>query len=82
MIQDTRISHLAWTYFESTFDMYIDSYLPKEINNLNLIYDENFEELIQTMKVSNVAKMNEMGSLADKGIRSKFTFKAILEPKI
>lgn len=35
IITDDRVIHLMSTYFESIFDTYLDSYITKELHNLN-----------------------------------------------
>lgn len=38
------------TYFESIFDVYLEIYLQKQLNNLTIIYTESAEKIANDIK--------------------------------
>ena len=42
------------TYMESTFDVYLDGYLYKELNNLGRVYEESINNIIEQLKAIDV----------------------------
>ena len=42
------------TYFESIFDIYLDSYIYKELGHLGKIYEENINNIVEQLKAIEV----------------------------
>lgn len=66
------------TYFESIFDIYLDSYIVKEVNSLSRIYQDSISIIADQIKAIEVLQDSE-----DRGKDSKkFSFKKLMDYKI
>lgn len=66
------------TYMESTFDVYLDGYLYKELNHLGRVYEESINNIIEQLKAIDVLQEEELMKKENK----KFSFKKMMDYKI
>jgi hypothetical protein len=50
IIDDEKVVHLVQTYIESIFDIYLDTYIYKELNYLGKIYEDSINNIVEQLK--------------------------------